>query len=922
MTNACRSRSTAIVAAAAAAVLSIGLAAPALADAPYPKPKPGQDPYHYGAYARTPTFPNDPDLAPGHDNDLWKYSSKTACNVFPPSDMQDYLVYCAGHQANAANPQELNGVTGASVDRAWAVTTGRPDIVIANTDSGIEWDNLGAMEELNNKLWLNAGELPVPKWGHAPKAHPYDANHDGEFDIRDYCPNWHLPKTCGGHGDRRVIGHDINHNGIIDPEDLIFLFSDGRDADHNGYVDDIAGWDTFEQDNDPYDEPHYGHGTGEAQDSNAEANNKSSSAGTCPNCRIMVIRAGDSFVTEVNNFAAGVLFAVDHGASVIQSALGTLNEDQFAQQAIDYAYRRGVVLIASAADEAAAHHNQPSALERAVVVNSIGEPQTEGAASLTGSFLQVRGCTNVGAYIAVSVPSNSCSSEATGRSAGMTGLLYSAARNAVAKGTLADYGRLDGRSGVPRGRGISAEEAHQLITMSADDVNVVTPIDKQDQTDTPGESQRYPATQGWDPFYGYGRINAGTMVTAVARGKIPPEAAIDSPRWYQTVDPAAGRIRIRGFVAARRAAKYSYTLQWAPWSWRDTNAAPAYTSTGVHLTHAGNHHAPYTGLLATIDPGAVRTALDAAAATFGGSGTTGPAVDATTGRGDHENRQIPDKFGVILRLVVTAKDKHGAPLTNVVGGPLQGVATKDINMHHDPSLFKGFPRFLFGDGAAAPRFADLNNDGKDDLIVATSNGLVHAFKGGARAGVELRGWPVHTANVQLNYHAKAYRSGEITTPVYATTLRSPAVGDLFRTGELDVVVPDFAGRISAFDRHGRMLRGFPVRSNPLYSDPQPRDRRHHFYKRHPRAVRGTPSTPRSIPTSCRTSSTDGTSSTAPCGGSRHHRRSATSTRSIRGWRSSPRRPIGTSTPGTPTALRYAVGRSCCATLPRRATSTR
>ncbi|MDX6288084.1 MAG: hypothetical protein QOG53_3569 [Frankiales bacterium] len=829
---------------ATTALLAVPLAvnaAPASADSPYPKPPAGQDPYDYRTYNHTTTMPNDPDLQPNSANDLWKYTSKTACDIYSPTvDPQDYQ-NC--RPANNADPQELHGVTGASVDKAWTITTGRPDVVIANTDSGIKWDDLGAMEELNNKVWINRGELPVPNWGNAPAGHAYDADANGQFDIRDYCPDWHQPTTCGGSGDSRVIGHDINRNTIIDPEDLIFLFSDGVDADGNGYQDDIAGWDAFEHDNDPFDEPQYGHGTGEAKDSTAEANNGVGSAGTCPNCRIMVLRAGDSFIADVNDFAAGVLYAVDNGASLIQSALGTLNNSRFAQQAINYAYKRGVVLIASAADEAAAHHNQPSALEHAVVMNSIGEPQTEGAPSATGSYLQIRGCTNVGAYIAVSVPSNSCSSEATGRSAGMAGLAYSSARNAMSENRPAvnrvrDYGLLDGPGGVPTGHGLSAEEVHQLITMTADDINVVTPVDKQDQTDTSGASQRYPSTAGWDPFTGYGRINSHTLVRAVNENRIPPEASIDSPRWYSVVDPSAGAIQVNGFVAARRAAMYSYTLQWAPWSWRDTNAAPQYRSTGVTLTKTGNQTAAYRGLLATIDPAVVKTALDTAAIPFGGKGTTGPGADPATGRGDHENRQIPDKFGVILRLVVTAKDAQNQALPNIAGGPLQGVSTKDFNLHHDPALFAGYPRDLQGDGAAAPRFADLNNDGKDDLIVATSNGLIHAYKGGAAAGVELAGWPAHTTVNQLAYGARAYTSGEITTPIYSATLRPPAIGDLNRDGELEVVVPDFMGRITAFDRNGNVLPGFPVRDKVLYSAPQPADRAAGFYASNPAAVTG------------------------------------------------------------------------------------
>ena len=816
-------------------------AVPAQAVSPYGGPA-GGDPYAYQDYMRLPTYTPPTEFgADGSGGNAWKYSSKSACALYGDANLQK----CTPRtRLNEQDPQELFNVTGASVDRSWEVSTGRPDVVIGVVDSGIEWDDVGAMRDLNNKTYLNVGELPEPDWGVRDAAHPYDRDRNGQVDVRDWCPSWEDENDCGGSGDPRVRGAagnddtDLNRNGLIDPEDLIFLFSDGVDDDANGYVDDIAGWDTYEDDNDPYDDHSYGHGTGEARDSTAEANN-GGDVGTCPDCRVMHLRVGDSFIADVNDFAQAVLFATDTGATLIQSALGTLNNSRFAQEAIDYAYRRGVLLIASAADESAGHHNQPSMLEHATVFNAIGEPQTQGGPSASGSYLQFRGCTNYGAYMTAAVPGNSCSSEAVGRAAGMAGVTYAAGRNAVAKGALADYGVLDGPGGVPAGHALSAEEVKQLIATTADDINNLTPVNKEKDVDFPGISERYPAGAGWDPFFGYGRINANDMARSVQAGIVPPEADISSPTWYQTL-PTTAPIRVQGAVAARRAAAYDVKVEWAPWSWRDANAAPTYSTAGVTLRKPGGT-TPFSGLLAEIDPAVVKAALDAAdtSAPGLGKGTRGPAVDPVTGRGDKENRNLPDKFGVILRLTVTAKDAAGAPLQRHGGGPLTGIATKNMNLHDDPALVAGFPKDLQGDGAAAPRFADLDDDGKDELVVATSNGEVHAYRAD---GSELPGWPVLTTPLPGSYTGSAaYRSGEITQPggaVRSATLRSPAIGDLDRDGHLEVVVPDFAGRITAFDRFGRVLPGFPVRTNPAFSAPQPADRAAGFYRNNPAAVPG------------------------------------------------------------------------------------
>jgi hypothetical protein len=238
---------------------------------------------------------------------VWKYSSGKS-----------------GDPQIDASAQELFGVTGASIDLAWQTTTGRPDVRIAVLDSGIRWAEVQG--DLVDKFYLNRAELPVPE-GSTNATDPYDRNGDGIFNLADY-------RADGTHAaDGRVS--DQNGNGIVDPEDLIFLFSDGVDADANGYTDDISGWDFFEDDNDALDEVRYGHGTGESHDSSAEANNGSGFPGSCPNCVLIEVRVGDSFVTEVNHFAQGVVFAVDSGARVIQEALGTLNRTRFGQQAID-----------------------------------------------------------------------------------------------------------------------------------------------------------------------------------------------------------------------------------------------------------------------------------------------------------------------------------------------------------------------------------------------------------------------------------------------------------------------------------------------------------------------------------------------------------------------------------------------------------
>ncbi len=317
-----------------------------------------------------------------------------------------------------ANPQELFGVKGASVDLAWQVTTGRPDVVIAVLDSGIRWGE--PQPDLVNKFYLNRAELPAPE-GSTNAATRTTATATASSMSSDYLAD-------GAHRRRTRGSRDQNGNGDDRPGRSDLRFSDGVDDDRNGYVDDISGWDFFEDDNDALDEVRYGHGTGESHDSERRGEQRISDVGACPNCMLLEVRVGDSLHHRRQQVRAR---GSVRGRQRRQRRAGGARRPQqrrLRQQAVDYAYDRGVVVMASAADEESAHNNYPANYSHTVEVNSVVKFFDEGGITQTPkSYLYLNGCTNYNGHIAVAVPSSSCSSEATGLSSGMAGLLYSAA---------------------------------------------------------------------------------------------------------------------------------------------------------------------------------------------------------------------------------------------------------------------------------------------------------------------------------------------------------------------------------------------------------------------------------------------------------------------------------------------------------------
>jgi hypothetical protein len=500
---------------------------------------------------------------------------------------------------------------------------------------------------------------------------------------------------------------------------------------------------------------------------------------------LLEVRVGDAFITDVNKFAQGVLFAVDSGASVVQEALGTLNNAAFAQQAVDYAYDRGVVVMASAADEESAHNNYPANYGHTVQVNSVVKFFDEGGITQTPkSYLYLNGCTNYNGHIAVTVPSSSCSSEATGLSSGMAGLLYSAARNAIAAGTLAPY---------PGGTTpLSAEEVKQLLIHTADDINfdarpdLAPPRVQNYGTDLPlpgvtQTSSRFPSIEGFDQYFGYGRINAGAAVRRVRDGRIPPEAAIESPVWHAYLSPQGGAIDVVGRVAARRARSFRYTVEVAP-------GVQQLESAFVEIFRSDEQTADVDGVLARLDPNQVAALLPA--------GVNGPPV-----RADGSLRGDPDRFAFTLRVRVTDD------------GGQRGEDRRTLHLHDDPQLVSGFPMYLGSDGASSPVPADLDQDGIEELLVATSSGQVHALR---LDGTELPGWPVSTRPLEIHAESAAFASGAVPV-AHGAILGEVAVGDLDRDGSLEVVAADFQGFVYVWRVDGGLRPGFPVSTLAEYS---------------------------------------------------------------------------------------------------------
>ena len=224
--------------------------------------------------------------------------------------------------------------------QAWAIEKGDREVVIAIIDSGIDYRH----DDLAHKAWINPGEVP-------------------DNDLDD---------------------------------------------DGNGYVDDVYGWDFtdapnlqaegdyIEGDNEPIDES--GHGTHVAGIAGAMPDNGIGIAGVAWDCPLMAIRAGlslgGSSRMQDDDSAAAIVYAADSGASIINMSWGSEHRSFVIQDAIDYAYARGVVLVAAAGNSQKAAAIFPAAYRKVIAVASTEQNQQR--------FYQ----SNFGASVDIGAPGN------------------------------------------------------------------------------------------------------------------------------------------------------------------------------------------------------------------------------------------------------------------------------------------------------------------------------------------------------------------------------------------------------------------------------------------------------------------------------------------------------------------------------------
>lgn len=289
-------------------------------------------------------------------------------------------------------------------------------------------------------------------------------------------------------GDSNVIVAIIDSGNKLDhPEyegrnwiNYLEIPNNGIDDDDNGYIDDTMGWDFANDDNNPTDD--HGHGTNVTGIIGVNANNGIGYAGIDWNCKLMTLKGlSSSNFGYYSWWADAIYYAVDNGAKVINMSVGGSDVSATLQDAINYALTNNVVVVACMMNTNSNAIYYPASYPGVIAVGATN-PNDKRASPF---FWSPTSGSNYGNHISVVAPGNY-----------IYGLNYQSNTNfnSYWGGTS---------QATPIVAGLAALLLAQNPNRTPAQIKSIIETSADDQVGDPTED-----TQGWDQYYGYGRINA------------------------------------------------------------------------------------------------------------------------------------------------------------------------------------------------------------------------------------------------------------------------------------------------------------------------------------------------------------------------------------------------------------------------------
>ena len=173
---------------------------------------------------------------------------------------------------------------------------------------------------------------------------------------------------------------------------VVAVIDTGVCMSHEDLADRVLdnGYDFVDDDDDPEDV--FGHGCSVAGIISANIDNGIGIAGFAPNASILPVRVlGPGGSGSMADVAAGIVYAADNGADIINLSLGSMVGSQVTKDAVDHAVNKGVTVIASAGNSGGSAPGYPARYENVVAVGAIDQSGERSSFSNKGGDIWAPG---------------------------------------------------------------------------------------------------------------------------------------------------------------------------------------------------------------------------------------------------------------------------------------------------------------------------------------------------------------------------------------------------------------------------------------------------------------------------------------------------------------------------------------------------
>jgi thermitase len=174
-----------------------------------------------------------------------------------------------------------------------------------------------------------------------------------------------------------------------DPKIVIAVVDTGIDLKHPDLKNKLVeGYNVITQGKTPPMDDN-GHGTHASGIAAAESNNKIGIAGVAPKCKLMPIKALDAKGSgDIFNVALGLIWAVDHGARVLNLSLGGPKNETL-KRAVDYALAKNVVVVTAMGNDGKNSKAYPAAFPGVISVGAVDFDKQKADFSNFGDWISV-----------------------------------------------------------------------------------------------------------------------------------------------------------------------------------------------------------------------------------------------------------------------------------------------------------------------------------------------------------------------------------------------------------------------------------------------------------------------------------------------------------------------------------------------------